>query len=89
MIVVALAWPFLTVATSLAFLSAVRAHGRRLDPRLQAGDVDTNGDILDEAGLERVDAAIGPLADNVDRADQLDLVLTDLARMRGWSAGRR
>lgn len=73
----ALVAPFLALAAALAILGAVRARENRIDAfLLQSGDVDGNGDIVDELRerATRIERATGPMADGLDRRHHLQLV---------------
>ena len=51
-------------------------------PAAQSGDVDSDGQILDEL-RRRLDEAIGPVVD-VEREDHLECVLLVCARAKAW-----
>ena len=56
---------------ALGYLYGAVAWSRRIDTLLQAGDIDSNGDIVDEL-RERLDSP----------SDQLDAALADVLRIR-------
>lgn len=80
MIVIVLAAPFVALAISFAYLASVMALGERLEQRAQAGDVDSDGEIIDEL-RDRLDGAIGPTVDH-ERDDRLDIALLGVLRAR-------
>lgn len=86
MIVLALLSALVGLVLSLGFFQAVKLQVRRIDTLLQAGDVDSNGDILDEL-RERLDDASEPAVGDLERAEHLDLVLADVLRLRRLAGG--
>lgn len=87
MILAALLSALVGLVLSLGFLQAVKLQVRRIDTLLlQAGDVDSNGDIVDEL-RDRLDGAIGPDAGELEHGEHLDLVLADVLRLRRQAGG--